>query len=239
MKASDWLEDVDLEGSDRVSDVAPSCAVCYEDLGVVGGPVALPCSCQASYCRSCWDRALNASFDQSKMAQCPTCRCSIRVDFDETSGYLKFALQEDSKPDVYMRQRLQEQTKPFQIRLLERSRNQREDSPLCVCGCRLVRISVRHRVLGFVAECLGVPAADAEKHDRVADLAGKFLNGYHEVPITCDICQSLSGPQRLSANAFVWTCQAGNKTLLHGRSYDVCDECFDLFTGIVDAMDTT
>lgn len=177
------------------------------------------------------------------MAQCPTCRCPIRVDFDPHCQWLKFTKQESSEQDHEMRQRLQEQTKPFQIRLLEQFGSSMSGcdpscddttqslGPFCVCGCRLVCITVRERVLGFVAECLGVARADAEKHDRVTELTAKFLNGFHEVPITCDICQSLSGPKRLDADGRVWTCQGGNTTLLHGRSYDVCEACYERHVG--------
>lgn len=222
------IDDVDVE--------QPCCTVCFEEFDA-DGIVRVPCRCIAFYCHRCWDRSLNNKYDQTKVAQCPTCRCPIRVDFDPDIQRLKFNKMEFAEKDLEMRQRLQEQTKPFQIQLLEQFGSIEEfyaaepRGPLCVCGCRLVCITVWERVLGFVAECLGVAREDAEKHDRVTELTAKFLNGYHEVPITCDICQSLSGSKRLDADGRVWTCQGGNTTLLHGRSYDVCESCYASHVG--------
>lgn len=219
-----------------------SCLVCFETLHSAGDAVALPCDCRAMYCHRCWDRALNAKYDQTKEAQCPTCRCPMRVDFHMATASLKFTKLAAPVQDLHLRERIQEQTKPFQIRLLEKHGRQlrrgkdgvphcgsQHRGPACICGSRLVLTPVRKRVLAFVAEFYGVAHEAAERHKCVTDLTDMFLNGSLKVPITCDICERVFGARRVHASGQVWTCRAGSGTLLHGLSYDVCEGCYARF----------
>jgi hypothetical protein len=235
--SEEGTDDTEAAAHDEVDameedDPVAACAVCFEDLSDVGGAVPLPCDCRAEYCRSCWDRALNAKFDQTKVAQCPTCRCPLRVDFDGETKNLLFNKLPFHVPDPDMRLRIQAQTKPHQIGLLEQfgavvDSEGAPAGPSCVCGSYLLKGTVRDRVLGFVTEIFNVPKALAEHDPRVRDLVEKFLNGHHQVPITCDICEVVYGPKRLDAGGNVWTCQGGNTTLYHGYSFDVCEKCYN------------
>ena len=127
-----------------------SCAVCFEDLPA-GGVAVLPCVCRIPYCHSCWDRALNTKFDTTGRAECPSCRSSMRADFNVETGQLVFtklaAAGHTEALDANMRDRLYEQARPRQLRLLRACRRPVVDSaptcdsislgPECVCGRRL------------------------------------------------------------------------------------------------------
>lgn len=121
--------------SPLVSTEEIECAICFEVVGALGGAVDLPCACRASFCHTCWDRALAASITACGYARCPSCRCPMRVDFDIDNCCLVFscAMQppprrggasqsfrthEDDASDDWQ-QRLYEQAKPTQIHLLQ------------------------------------------------------------------------------------------------------------------------
>jgi len=55
------------------------CAICFDN---VAESTVLPCRCSVPYCGRCWDRALAQSFKACGQARCPSCRGSVRVDFD-------------------------------------------------------------------------------------------------------------------------------------------------------------
>jgi len=111
------------------------CAICFEVVAALGGPVALPCACRASFCHTCWDRALAASITACGYARCPSCRSPMRVDFDIANRCLVFSCatqssqrrsgagqslrtHEDYGRDDWQ-QRLYEEAKPTQIHLLQ------------------------------------------------------------------------------------------------------------------------
>lgn len=115
-------------GSSSTGVADSDCAICFEALSSQGGPVPLPCSCHVSYCHSCWDRALAASVSACGLAKCPSCRCAMRVDYDTTMERLVFSRAQTSSSSMdeegFMyeddwQQRLYEQAKPAQIRLLQ------------------------------------------------------------------------------------------------------------------------
>eukprot|EP00747_Dinoflagellata_sp_TGD_P222784 gnl/TRDRNA2_/TRDRNA2_94469_c0_seq1.p1 gnl/TRDRNA2_/TRDRNA2_94469_c0~~gnl/TRDRNA2_/TRDRNA2_94469_c0_seq1.p1 ORF type:complete len:335 (+),score=55.68 gnl/TRDRNA2_/TRDRNA2_94469_c0_seq1:67-1071(+) len=133
-----------VPSADQASCVDPiECAICFEHIECV---TSLPCSCRVDYCFSCWDRSLAQSFLSCGYARCPTCRTSIRVDYDADTGRLLFSqarLQdrsEDKSGEIMqeedeeaeddglsrvqetfsqMRNRLIEQAWPAQIRILK------------------------------------------------------------------------------------------------------------------------
>lgn len=182
---------------------------------------------------------MNAKFEQTQVAQCPTCRTAMRVDFNPETGQLQFTSQGpglDALRDPLMRVRLQEQARPRQVWLLEQhgarlaalaSAVDSPPVPECVCGSRLVRGTVRGRVRAWVAKCLRVTPEEVEGDSRVTEVTNRYLDGTLDVPLTCDICQSLNGPSRMKADGEVWTCMAGTTTILHGLSFDVCEECYE------------
>lgn len=209
-----------------------TCAICFEELASLGGAVPLPCACRALYCHGCWDYALNSKFDQAQVAECPSCRRAMRVDFDAETGRLCFSLQAlDAGRDEEMRARLQEQAKPRQVRLLKDHGGRLAagdlSEPACVCGSSLMCISVQERVLAIVARSAGVRPEDAETAPDILELTAAYLNGTLQVPLTCDICSSVNGSERMDAEGLVWTCKAGPQTIIHGLSFDVCESCYD------------
>jgi len=218
------------------------CAVCWEDPDSLGGAVTLPCKCNVSYCQPCWDQALNAKFIATQRAQCPTCRSVIRVDFDSRRGRLTFRNQASArsgKPDPHMQYRLYEQARPFQVQLLRRHGMLAEEKglplkiignaseggglgPECVCGDRLECLSTRARIVSIVARSMQLDPEAAEADHRVTDYVNQSMRGNVTVPIICDICQ-----ETVSPHGYVWTCRAGTSKILHGLSYDVCQQCYE------------
>jgi hypothetical protein len=118
------------------ADAIAECAICYEAVDLLDGAVSLPCACRATFCHTCWDRALAYSITACGIARCPSCRCPVRVDFDIVLERLVFsrarvvafrgvagsrfrnaASVEDARHDDWQ-QRLYQQAKPTQIHLL-------------------------------------------------------------------------------------------------------------------------
>lgn len=99
------------------------CIICFEALESRGGAVELPCACKVAYCAQCWDRSLAASMTACGWALCPSCRSSMQVDFDATTGRLLFKrssgpTNEGITQDDW-RRRLYRQARPMQIQLLQ------------------------------------------------------------------------------------------------------------------------
>ena len=88
----------------------------------------------------------------------------------------------------------------------------------------------RHPDLGPATAMMG--SEELVKSLNVSEGVAKFLNGISAVRIDCDICGALSGKRRLDADANLWTCQGGSKTLLHGQAYDVWEACYSRHVGI-------
>lgn len=118
------------------------CVICFESTSQWA---ALPCACNVEYCTRCWDRALAESFNACDKSRCPTCRGTVRVDFDAEQGCLLFSREEEGLPEpseaqasqgaaeerairaerIFARRketvdRLLKQARPMQVRLLRR-----------------------------------------------------------------------------------------------------------------------
>jgi len=191
----------------------------------------LPCNCRATYCHSCWDRALAASLCANGRAVCPSCRATINADFDARVGRLLFSRAEVSEAcsggSGDWRRRLYRQARPAQIRLLKvygasvaTTRTSRwqvpsdemRGAPRCVCGNRLLCLSIHDRVLRYISE------SGPARRDRIERLVRR-------PPIRCDLCH-----RHVHPSGCVWTCENGRRTVLHAASYDVCEACFALHT---------
>mmetsp|Transcript_43352 Transcript_43352/g.102063 ORF Transcript_43352/g.102063 Transcript_43352/m.102063 type:complete len:276 (+) Transcript_43352:136-963(+) len=224
------------EEADAADDV---CTICFEPIASVGGRVALPCNCRLLYCHSCWDQTLAASMSAVGHPRCPSCRSSLRVDYDASTARLVFSKVEESEQggkegtEVMpvlnahneTRHRLTEQAKPRQYELLQQYQALRRSAPdsqalpapRCVCGGEFLFLPLRARVHRLVE-----PHNDSgflvhgNRRFGVSDLI-------HLGAITCDLCQR--GMKDEDTN--VWTCENGRKTILHAHSYDVCSQCFD------------
>lgn len=119
------------------------CAICFDN---IAQSTCLPCACKVSFCFQCWDRALAHSFNACGQARCPTCRGSVRVDFNPDLRQLVFSPDdEDEAPaaedsatgaehdhqerhqqyrlcqerQLRARNRLRDQARPAQARLLQ------------------------------------------------------------------------------------------------------------------------
>jgi len=222
------------------------CVICFEALASKGGAVPLPCECRVSYCASCWDRSLAASVTACGRALCPSCRASMRVDFDGDRGLLVFSRAEEpsaaapdeeaeeaSAFDDSWRRRLYEQAKPRQIQLL-----QRYGAAGAACGGSSASRTAAPQdsdssatqpprcVCGSRLRCVSVrdrvmtfvsEEAPVPPPEQLVELL------MQSPPIVCDICDARVGPA-----SKVWTCENGRKTVLHAVAYDVCDACFAL-----------
>lgn len=189
------------------------CAICFEALG--GSAVELPCSCAAVYCLRCWDHALAVSFRSCGVARCPTCRTAVRVDLepgDSPQCVMRFS-REARDPDTifrdYEHQRLAEQAKPVQVKLLH-SFGERiggdgptdaallDKGPPCVCGNWLKGVKLSTRLMQRTEQAYS---------------------------IICDLCE------HTIRSGSTWTCQNGYGTVVHPASYDVCDMCLARYVG--------
>merc|ERR1719189_608916 len=83
-------------------------------------------------------------------------------------------------------------------------------APKCVCSAPLTRIS-RNERMGRWVESDGWQRGTAEFEREVKRRQDRGMG------ILCDICD-----ERVPCDLATWTCQAGSKTVLHARSYDVC-----------------
>jgi len=208
------------------------CVICFEPIAALDGAVSLPCDCRVLYCHRCWDRALAASMTSCGRPLCPSCRCAMWVDFDATSGRLFFARAPAlAAGDMQLvddwRTRLCEQARPRQIGLLQRfgetvtkrspdALDETSMHPSCVCGSKLHCISVRDRVMTYVEE--------EAKGRAPLSVIQRLME---RPPIGCDLCD-----QRVDPSSMIWTCENGQRTVLHAAAYDVCEQCFVLYSGV-------
>lgn len=215
-----------------MADAKPdSCAVCFDDV-LPGESVQLPCACRVPYCLPCWEQSLNVKFSQTRSAQCPTCRSAVRVDFDHQQRKLTFSKLPPGELDMGMRNRLYDQARPLQVRLLREFDQSR--GPECVCGSRLLQQSFHKRVWAYVAWKFETDLQTAEGHSHCQAYAEQLLAGSRNVPIYCDSCD-----KPMEADANVWTCEQASETLLHGLAYDVCTSCFDQLTGCAKSTESS
>jgi len=85
----------------------------------------------------------------------------------------------------------------------------------CVCGKRLERISCSERAVRYCQMLVPHVAPGTEAFDRVLQKVAATGPAY------CDLCQ-----EGISAGGAVWTCEIGNRTILHANAFDICDPCF-------------
>merc|ERR1712216_98443 len=85
-------------------------------------------------------------------------------------------------------------------------------APKCVCHSSLKRIGSLERA----RECL------SETHRSLPDNEVERLLFGRNIVI-CDICEK---HVPFARDSFVWTCENTTSTILHARSYDICDACF-------------
>mmetsp|Transcript_12331 Transcript_12331/g.33787 ORF Transcript_12331/g.33787 Transcript_12331/m.33787 type:complete len:322 (-) Transcript_12331:50-1015(-) len=96
------------------SEEGECCAICFQERPFV----ALPCACRVNYCAECWDRALATSVSVRGRAQCPSCRATLRVDFNPDRGGLVFSKDSDATASSKWRHQLYAKTRPMQVGLL-------------------------------------------------------------------------------------------------------------------------
>jgi len=217
---------------DEAHDSDECCAICFEP----GKFVDLPCSCAVKYCGGCWDRALAASVALRGRAHCPSCRSAFKVDYDTESSRLVFSRDPQGTAACDWRTQLYEKVRSVQIRLLRgfgtaaktRAWNGSsrccgfEDVPRCVCGAELEHISSRSRILRLLEDMEpGWRSRVTQADDMVERLLDSSL-------VTCDLCDKVA----IRAKG-VWTCKAGPHTVMHPAAYDVCESCFEKYSGVV------
>jgi len=243
----------------QVFSESDDCAICFEPVKCL---TKLPCACKVHYCIRCWDRAMAESFRKSGLARCPTCRCAVRVDFDASKSLLTFAREAENPQQVdrnsggtmqegYFErtlERLARQVRPAQVQLLRSygatlrraaasspEHEAASDEPLegssgaidncsigpsCVCGAALIRMDIRQRTA-----CEAAQAAQAILGDMEVMRARRTESSV----IMCDLCNKEAPSQ-----SKVWTCESGNRTIMHAAAHDICDRCFQRHTKGVD-----
>jgi len=213
------VSDGDTSTSAEGSEETEACAICFE----VQPTVPLPCSCRVAYCARCWDRSLANSVLQCGVAQCPTCRCSFRVDFDEDRGLVLHPATEGTSKHEW-RTQLYNKARPAQIGLLKNygaTPSAKESQPQCVCGAPLERIAARDRIVRMLED------TDAEWRSKLSgdpeELVSRLLS---RTLVTCDLCE-----EDATRSGFVWTCRNGPYMVLHPAAYDICERCFAEHSG--------
>lgn len=213
------VSDGDTSTSAEGSEEAEACAICFE----VHPTVPLPCSCRVAYCAACWDRSLANSVLQCGVAQCPTCRCSFRVDFDEDRGLVLHPAMEGTSKHEW-RTQLYNKARPAQIGLLKSygaTPAPKEAQPQCVCGAPLERIADRDRIVRMLED------TDAEWRSKLSEDSEVLVNRLlSRTLVTCDLCE-----EDATRSGFVWTCRNGPYMVLHPAAYDICERCFAEHSG--------
>lgn len=191
----------------------------------------MPCDCQATYCSQCWDRSLASSLHACGIARCPSCRTKMHVEYDASCGQPLFRratdMEDDSADETgswrpFAYDALYNQARPRQIELLKQfGATTRLASaptmpqhacpkvgvPNCACGCPLTRVSLAER------RRKGRLDGEEEEVDQ---------------QVVCDLCERFVKGD----GACIWTCDNGNRTVLHGLGYDICEDCFCCYTDI-------
>jgi len=186
------------------------CVICFEELDVVGGAVELPCDCRVEYCASCW---YDTTVDKLTFFRAP----------DNASPEPAFApvgsegVGEDWTRQVY------NQLRPKQIALIRQFGEQCDSKgemtrrsscfPRCVCGSNMRYVTIKDRVWQLIHEGPTVPP-----ESLVPIIMEQILQS---PPIMCDLCET-----NVQADGGVWSCENGQRTMLHSAAYDVCEACF-------------
>eukprot|EP00435_Cladocopium_sp_Y103_P030859 s2477_g7.t1 len=228
------------EEAERDENCSEECAICFES----GNFVDLPCACSIKYCGSCWDRALAASVTVRGKAQCPSCRAAFNVDFDTDRGLLVFSKDPDGTGACDWRIQLYEKVRGVQIKLLQgygiAALGQSPSSfpsslsspsspsspscksgiaPHCVCGAELEYITSRARIIRLL-EDMDPNWRSRDTYDMVERLLESSL-------VTCDLCEKVA-----IRSKGLWTCKNGPHTVMHPAAYDVCEACFEKYSGV-------
>lgn len=221
----DQGDDAIMHSSPQPSDCTDEdtvCAICFESRQFV----TLPCACTIKYCGPCWDRALAASVTVRGRAQCPSCRMALRVDYNADAESLVFSKETERATLAQWRQRLYKKARPVQIRLLQDYGAQRRHlrgapcEPVCVCGDVMEKIDGNSRVVRMLEDTEPGWRSRVHHDERlIHKLAMSSL-------ITCDLCDEVA-----MRTGYVWTCRNGPHTVLHPAAYDVCEKCFNQYSG--------
>jgi len=240
------------QGGDVAEDIDEfeACAICFEQKEFI----ALPCACKVNYCASCWDHALAASVAARGRACCPSCRASLRVDYDPVEGRLTFAASGEALVDDW-RAQVYGKARPVQIQLLQRygqdlaeraaagAHGDSEKPAASIIGIAHACEPHADQLEGVVPVC--VCGAEMERmsskqriermlYDTDPNFASHFGTNQDELVerlmkcalVTCDLCQQLA-----TRTGACWTCKNGQNTILHPASYDVCEACFEQYAG--------
>jgi len=213
------------------------CAICFE----TGPPMTLPCACKATYCASCWNRAMASSVRRRGQAQCPSCRMVLYIDIDPDTGHLLFSKQDQEMNQNKWLPRLSIKVKLVQMKLLKTygSAVKRQSTTANESATRLD--------MGAAAKSLDQPATNPVKgpmlhtlskpmcvcggslehvtyRKRFSSLREDFaVEWRHRVgyAISCNLCDAV-----LPQSGSLWTCQHGCRSVLHPASHDICESCF-------------
>lgn len=137
---------------------------------------------------------------------------SLPADFKNMRESIKALLNpRDEAVSLEAVERGHENAEAFAARISEEAPKQ----PRCVCGKRLERISCAERAVRYCQMLVPHVAPGTEAFDRVLQKVASTGPAY------CDLCQ-----EGIAPGGAVWTCEDGNRTILHANAFDICDHCF-------------
>mmetsp|Transcript_96121 Transcript_96121/g.185369 ORF Transcript_96121/g.185369 Transcript_96121/m.185369 type:complete len:304 (-) Transcript_96121:40-951(-) len=207
-----------------------TCAICFEQRPFI----TVPCACKVNYCAICWDRALASSATVRGLPSCPSCRQPLKVDYNAAEGgmIVSTTLESTARAGEW-RRKLYSKVRPVQIQLLRdygtsisaASGPQATSSdlqPRCVCGATLELSCRRGRILRMLDD------TDPGWRARGGDAEGALRRLLANAVVTCDLCEGVAA-QTLCG---VWTCKNGPHTVLHPEGNDVCERCFECYSGV-------
>jgi len=94
--------------------------------------------------------------------------------------------------------------------------------PSCACGADLRLVSARKRIELMLDELASDwrsrPGVDEEK---------LLIRLMKSRVIVCDLCS-----ESATTSGAVWTCSNGPRTILHATGYDICECCFQKYSGV-------
>jgi len=231
------MEDVLPCHSSTYDPAGEACAICFE----TRPSMTLPCACKATYCRSCWNRAMASSVKRRGQAQCPSCRMAFCVDLDPDTGHLLFSKQDATMNQDRWQPRLSSKAKVVQIRLLKTygskikqqvaAANDSTNAPCIGATAKSLNESAKDPMSGITYHMLHKPTCvcggsleHVTYRKRFSSLREDFaVDWRHRVSyvISCNLCDTVV-PQKGS----LWTCEDGCRSVLHPASHDICEPCF-------------
>lgn len=96
-------------------------------------------------------------------------------------------------------------------------------SPPCICGGKLVRMSLYQRSKWWLEQQNGEDMARTDPALVEAWLRSEVASTCSGFGLVCDLCHQKNWGE---ANNHTWTCLSGTTTIFHATCYDVCDSCF-------------